>query len=122
MIRRLVEYPATAALRRRAAVRRLCASTPPDGAAAAAAAAAAAEERQRKLRALYGGAAAAPSVGKPMGKPVAPSASGTTVPAAGADGKVPADGEACAVAAEDVWRDSGYIEYMENQRKEGWKT
>ena len=126
MIRRLVEYPATAALRRRAAVRRLCVSTPPDGAAAAAAAATAAavaaEERQRKLRALYGGAAAAPSVGKPMGKPVAPSASGTTVPAAGADGKVPTDGEACAVAAEDVWRDSGYIEYMENHRKEGWKT
>ena len=26
------------------------------------------------------------------------------------------------VSAEEIWLDSGYIEYMEHQRKEGWKT
>ena len=57
-----------------------------------------------------------------MGKPVAPSStSATTDAAAKAVAKAAADGEATSTA-EDVWLDSGYIEYMENQRKEGWKT
>jgi len=72
--------------------------------------------RIKKLRALYG---AASVMAKPQGKPVEPSS--TEIEENGESYKKSADGDEH-VSAEDIWLDSGYIEYMENQRKEGWKT
>ena len=73
--------------------------------------------RIKKLRALFG----APVMAKPQGKPVEPSS--TEIEENGESYKSSAAGyDDEHVSAEDIWMDSGYIEYMENQRKEGWKT
>jgi hypothetical protein len=95
------------------------------------------QERIRKLRALYGGAGFTATGGKPVGKPVV--AVPPVVAAAGDaddqasnnDGAKDDDddddadggrGDGDGGTAEQIWLESGYVEYMEHQRKEGWKT
>lgn len=85
------------------------------------------DERKKKLLASFG-ISAHKSTGKPMGKPI------QTLPQ---DSVEKEDIVAVAdtieknrkkieenetTAAEQAWLDSGYIEYMDNQRDKGWKT
>ena len=64
---------------------------------------------------MYGGASFKPAMDKPTGKPVVASDDA-------ADGNNNDDGDGEEDEAEKIWLKSGYIDYMENQRKEGWKT
>ena len=60
---------------------------------------------------------------KPQGKPVEPSSDDVEDNTSDPSKRSPAAGNDDEhVTAEEIWMDSGYIEYMEHQRKEGWKT
>lgn len=78
----------------------------------------AAEERAKKLRALFGATAA----GKPTGMPISTITNVTDTKKDGEEGKVVVKDEEDGKAAERAWLESGYIEYMDNQRDKGWKS
>jgi hypothetical protein len=73
------------------------------------------EERVKKLRAMFG---VVTTAGKPAGTPIVTIKNGTDVKKDGEEEKVIEEGE----AAKKAWLESGYVEYMDNQRDKGWKS
>jgi hypothetical protein len=77
------------------------------------------EERVKKLRAMFG----VTTAGKPVGTPIATIKNVTDVKKDGEEEKVIEEGEAAkGEAATKAWLESGYVEYMDNQRDKGWKS
>jgi hypothetical protein len=72
------------------------------------------EERMKKIRALFG----VTTAGKPAGTPIVTIKNETDVKKDGEEEKVIDEGE----AAKKAWLESGYVEYMDNQRDKGWKS
>ena len=85
------------------------------------------EERARKLKALFGVTSATEGQ-KPLGMPIkginsgfSGSADAAVIGNAGGIGKELGEGKE-EESAEKAWLDSGYIEYMNNQKDKGWKS
>lgn len=81
------------------------------------------EERARKLKALFGVTTATDGL-KPLGMPIKPTtpAAGTAGAAGNTDKGAVIAGKEGEESAEKAWLDSGYIEYMNNQKDKGWKS
>lgn len=82
------------------------------------------DEKKRKLLASFG-VSTDMMKGKPTGKPIQmpPQNSGEQDDiVAVADTLEKSTEESEVSVAEQAWLDSGYIEYMDNQRDKGWKT